>query len=118
MTEDRVGDPKDERMFFVPYVDKEHEQEVYGAIKQHISASMGSTISGRKIFGLRYYDSEDQRHCYVAVGEKNPITDEVVRAILSSEGMYYVCTPFRGILGGTPIIAGRDQVSEVIEFEE
>lgn len=104
--------------FFIPFSkDKQQEQKSYAGIKKFVSEQMGAKLSERRVFSLQYTHKGRQRRA--EVGKDDLLQREPVIAILydTSRGLYYVCTPNRGVLRGTPILVGKNEVESAVNFD-
>jgi hypothetical protein len=116
--------------FFLPHASNEQiaEQSLEG-IRRFVSENMtSSSLTERRIFRIRYrhdgfiYEAEvgkrERRTKSRDDRATNPeFVGEEVIAILDAEGLLFVCTPSRGVLGGLPILVGRHAVLELEYFE-
>lgn len=102
--------------FFIPDVaDPEDAEQVYRAIKAFAHETTGWAIGDRRIFRIRY--EHNGKSLVAEVGKPDPLTGELVFAILASNS-YLVCTPNRGVRRGMPILAGVPGRRSVEEFAE
>jgi|HubBroStandDraft_5_1064220.scaffolds.fasta_scaffold583622_1 hypothetical protein len=104
--------------FFVPDTANDEEAEkVYDAIKK-FAAQTCRPAAGRKIESLAFRDKG--KSVRAEVGKPDPITGEVVFAILETidnARLYLICTPNRGVRRGEPIYVGGVEVDLVKDFE-
>jgi len=106
--------------FFIPQAkDKKHAEKVFQGIKKFLK-EQGLDLTDRRIFSLTYSHSKKRYHS--EVGQRDDRVNEEVIAILESfcpvSGMYLVCTYNRGVLGGEPVLVGKEEVREIIDFEK
>ena len=100
--------------FFVPGTkDDEHAERFYETIKKSNSGNV--IIFPRRIFAIDYFHNDKAFHN--EVGKPDPVTDDMVLAILESDSVYYVCTINRGVVRGEPIMVSPDEISSVTDFE-
>lgn len=108
------------RHFFVPEAETTEEAEqFYLALRKIIAEREHDTLKDRRIQLLRFRDRDGRGNAYATyalVGEK--YSGEVVWAIFegSTRGLYYVCTPNRGMRGG-PYLVRSDEVIDVAYFQ-
>jgi hypothetical protein len=102
--------------FFIPdEPDAAKAEERYEAIKKFASNTMKWEITDRRIFRLTF--KEEGKECQAQVGKQDPITGEIIVAILESNA-YLVCTPNRFLRRGEPLMVGREEARWVEEFEK
>lgn len=102
--------------FFIPHsTDREQTLQLYQSIKNRVEAELGRTIDRTKIYSLKY--THDGNEYSATVGEKEERVGEEVIAILESTA-YLICTPYRGVVRGGPIMVGKDEVTDVVFFED
>jgi hypothetical protein len=104
--------------FFIPATATEHEAErVYGAVKAHLAQELGADVSPRRIRSLQY--AHNGKNYSSVVGEEESGGLGVVVAILFdvSRSLYLVCTPYRGVISGSPVLVGEHDVLAVRDFE-
>ena len=99
--------------FFIPDVESERTEEVYKSITD-FAAMQGWPATGRRIFKLSYRHDGEYYEAEVGRRARN---GEIVWAILES-GPYLICTLTRGVMGGMPLLVGRDDAIHVTDFEE
>lgn len=102
--------------FFLPHAEDEASAESnYRAIAQFISAP----IQERRIWKLKWRHNGMQMEC--EVGRPLPpyyqLGDEQVIAIFDSGSVYMICTASRGVLRGSPVLAGHDFHSHPTYFD-
>ena len=106
--------------FFIPHVnDVDKENGIYLAIKKFLESQLGFKITERSIYKLHYIHKGVEHR--VEVGKPDPRTGEVVMAImetLESTGIYYVCSPNRGVARDMPILVGSSEVLEIEDFDK
>lgn len=102
--------------FFIPHASNDHHvEQLYNATRKFCAEQTGWKVLPTRIYSLRYRHNGNEY--YAQVGTNDPIEGLVV-CILESEVTYFVCTPNRGVLSGSPILVGREDVSYVELFEE
>jgi hypothetical protein len=100
--------------FFIPQVDDKNEAEkFYNDMKTFAKDNLQWEITERRIFKIKY-EHGSKRH-NAEVGDYDTMTGEIVLAIFESQS-YLICTPNRGGLKGTPILAGSP--FSVTDFEQ
>ena len=99
--------------FFIPNAkDETQAEEIYQGIKK-FAADQVSAPTDRRIFRIEY--QHDGKPSYAEVGKNDPVTKELVMAIL--EGVpFMVCTPNRGVLRGIPVLVGKDEITDIQDF--
>lgn len=107
--------------FFVPEADDEAEaEEVWHATKNWVEKKRDQ-VTERRIYSIEYADPDTQRTHAVAVGDDVPGVGEPAQVILESAtgtvDVYYLCSPNRGVLGGSPVMVEKQHVQRVEEFE-
>jgi hypothetical protein len=99
---------------FVPLAkDQKEAERVYQSIKKTVEAKMGRLISTRYYAVYYRHRGKDVR---VRVGDSDPLTGELVLAILRTErlsGDFYICTS-QSATRGPVIVSGAQRT---IEFE-
>jgi hypothetical protein len=102
--------------FFLPAAaDEKQAAEGYAAIRKFVEGQIGP-LSPTCYYAIYYrHNGKDLR---VRVGEPDPLTGELVIAILRAKrpsGPFLICTPNRGVQRGEPILASSD--ARAVEFE-
>lgn len=103
---------------FIPYAASDVERErVYEAVKVHLAQEHGASFSDRRIRSLQYV--HNGKNYSAVVGEDESGGLGVVIAILldTTRSLYLVCTPYRGVISGSPILVGEPDVQAVADFE-
>jgi hypothetical protein len=82
-------------------------EDIYSAIKKHLSQCWGAQFSKRKIRLLHW--EHDGNKFEAEVSKFTSFNNEIVIAILFEprRNLYHVCTPNHGVLRGMSILAGR-----------
>jgi hypothetical protein len=107
--------------FFVPASkDDEQAEQVWQATKKFAEQQLGWKVSDRRIYSLSGLARAAQAGRRsgggsAVVGEIDERQDELVLVILESNA-YLVCTQNRGVARGDPILVGREEVQQVIDF--
>lgn len=104
--------------FFLPAAPTAIEAERnYGAIKAHLAQELGADVSPRRVRSLQYV--HNGKNYTSVVGEEERDGSGIVVAILFdvTRSLYLVCTPYRGVISGSPILVGEHDVQAVIDFE-
>lgn len=104
--------------FFIPGASSpEQRDSVYEAVKKHLTQKLGAELSARKIQALHYvHDGENYQ---AIVGQEESGSEGIVVAILFDKirSLYLVCTPYRGVVSGSPILVGAHDVRAVVDFD-
>jgi hypothetical protein len=104
--------------FFIPHEpDAAKAEKLYEAIRKLAKNTLGWKITRRRIFRLTI--SDNGKECHAEVGKQDPLTGELVVAILDSN-CYLVCTPIRGMRKGDvpPVMVAKDESAWAEEFEK
>jgi len=103
--------------FFIPNAaDEKQALKTYGSIKKFTSYTTGWDINDRLIYGIKYrHDGKDYE---VRVGEQEEVEGNEVIAILESRLNYFICSQYRGVEAGHPIMIDRNEVKEIVDFED
>lgn len=74
-------------------------------------------IPTSRVFRLAYV--HDGKNYLAEVGKQDP-SEGIIVLIFEGEGrgLYFVCTPDRGVLRGSPILVGHGDVTRVEEFSQ
>ena len=105
--------------FFIPETkDEKQRDRVLQSIIDFINKESGSKIDNQRIYKLDF--NHDGENFVAEVGEKFSYNNEVVIAILHDQirDLHYVCTPSRGVTGGSPIMVGKFDVNSKILFKD
>jgi hypothetical protein len=97
-----------------PAQSEEQAARVGTDIRESLAKELGVQFDDRQVQSLRY---DHGRHGYQAdVGRTHALNGEPVLAILyeRERDLYYIVTPSRGAVSGTPILVGAWIVGEVI----
>lgn len=104
--------------FYIPHAQNaEQEESVYESIKKFLGDELGAKFSDRRV---RYLSYKHNGKDYVAqVGKKDAIEGEDIVAILYEplRDLYHICTPNRGVLRGSSILAGGHSVYQSKDFD-
>ncbi|MBD2504689.1 hypothetical protein [Anabaena azotica] len=104
--------------FFIPGANSlESEQNVYESIKLNLGKGRGVEFSERRIRMLKW--RHDGKQYEAEVGEFTSFNNEPVIAILfdPQRKLYHVCTPNRGVLRDTSVLAGESSVIDFTDFD-
>jgi len=93
---------------------KTSAEKLYQAVKKFAAETKGWSIGERRIRSITFRDHG--RIVKATVGRPDPCEGGLVVAILESE-TYLICTPTRGVQKGEPLMVGKDEVSDVEEFD-
>jgi hypothetical protein len=104
--------------FFVPYAcDEDHAEQIWNSARADLSG-LGYFTTRRRIWAL----SLDDRNpvCLLHIGRQIPDEYGPAMAIFeaSDSPLYYVCTPYNGILGGEPFSLKLSERGRAIDFDE
>jgi hypothetical protein len=110
----RIGEVK----FFVPYAaDDAHSEQIWSDSRSDL-LDLGLPTTKRRIWALSMHSSGG--HHLLNIGRQfDP--DEGPALIIfeaSNRNAYYVCTPWRGVLGGEPHVLELCRQGRAIDFEE
>lgn len=102
--------------FFLPGPEGFDPEEIYEGIRQGAEQDTGRLATDRRIFKLRYrYNGRDLE---AEVGKPDPIEGELVFAILDMGDLYTIRCRVRGVVKiGEPILVGKGDAYEVVEFD-
>jgi hypothetical protein len=101
--------------FFLPKAKNAREAEqLYEASRKFCEQQTGCKIRDRRVYSLRY--RHNGQEYFAQVGSLD-YTEGLVLCIFESEVTYFVCTPNRGVLRGPPVLVGREEVSDVEDFD-
>jgi hypothetical protein len=103
--------------FFVPYAaDDEHAEDIWAGSRSDLF-DLGMPTTKRRIWALSL-DCEPSAQL-LHVGREVP--DDYGPAMLifeaSCRDLYYVCTPWNGVLGGEPFVLGLGRRGRAIDFD-
>lgn len=104
--------------FFVPAFDETDAERVWAGTRHWLSG-LGLSTTRRRIRALACRIAGKDH--FVAVGDDVPFEDEDLALIIlesSNLGIFYVCTPSRGLLDDIPYPMGLDERWRVIDFDE
>src|SRR3954467_149464 len=104
--------------FFVPYaLNDEHAEQVWSDARADLFG-LGLPTTGRRIWALSLDVAKP--NCLLHIGREVP--DDYGPAMIIFEAsdvdIFYVCTPFNGILGGDPFPMGLTRRGRAIGFDE
>jgi hypothetical protein len=104
--------------FFVPYaVDDDHAEQIWSDARAGLFG-LGLPTTERRIWAL----SLDTRRSDMLLHIGREVPDEYGPAMVifeaSNVDIYYVCTPYNGILGGEPFTLGLGERGRAIDFDE
>ena len=104
--------------FFVPYAaDDAHAEQIWNDARADLF-DLGLPTTKRRIWALAL-DSREPGHL-LHVGREIP--DDYGPAMLileaSNADVFYVCTPWNGVLGGEPFVLGLTKRGRTIDFDE
>jgi hypothetical protein len=104
--------------FFVPYAaDDAHAEQIWHDARADL-LDLGLPTTKRRIWALSLDITKP--NCLLHIGREVP--DDYGPAMVifeaSSLDLYYVCTPWNGILGGEPFPMGLSERGRAIDFDE
>jgi hypothetical protein len=104
--------------FFVPYAaDDAHAEQIWSDARADLF-DLGLPTTRRRIWALSL-DVRNPGHLLHIGGE---VPDDYGPAMLIFEAsnldVFYVCTPWNGVLGGEPFVLGLGELGRAIDFEE
>jgi hypothetical protein len=104
--------------FFIPYAGDGPDAERLFARTRADLRKLGFPTTGRRIWAL----SLDVAHPEWLLHIGREVPDEYGPALIILEAanidLYYVCTPFNGVLGGDPFPLALDERGRAIDFDE
>jgi hypothetical protein len=82
-----------------------------------LANELGANFSTRQVRALHY--TRNGKIFDAVVGQEESGRLGIVVAILfdKSRSLYLVCTPYRGAIGGSPILVGEHDVRTVLDFD-
>jgi hypothetical protein len=105
--------------FFVPYaVDDAHAEQIWSDSRADLFA-LGMPTTKRRIWALSFH-LEGLDHL-LHIGREMPLGDGPALIIFEARGGeagYYVCTPWRGVLGGEPHRLRLCRNGQAIDFDQ
>ena len=104
--------------FFIPQAKESAEAEAtYQAIRRFVGGRIHGPVGDRRIFRLDY--NHYGKRYRAQVGEPELHEGALVYAILTQRdyGLYFICTPGRGVGRGGPICIGEDEVIASVDFD-
>lgn len=104
--------------FFVPYAaDDAHSEAIWSEARSDLF-DIGMPTTRRRIWALSL--DGGRTHSLLHVGREIPEGEGPAMIIFeaSNAKAYYVCTPWRGILGGEPHVLGLCGKGRAIDFDE
>jgi hypothetical protein len=105
--------------FFLPGANNaEAAEKNYQLIVRHLTKSMGP-VREQRYYAIYYKHNGKEQ--IATVGEPEPLTKEMVIAILRTErdnGPFLICTPNRGVARGHPVFADGGPDTRAIHFED
>lgn len=104
--------------FFVPYAcDDDHAEQIWSDSRSNL-LDLGLPTTKRRIWALSL--DVTRPACLLHVGREVPHDYGPAMLILeaSNVDVYYVCTPWNGVLGGEPFVLGLSERGRAIDFGE
>ena len=103
--------------FFIPLAKDDAERDqVWEGCRKGALHTVGFAITDKKIQSI--FTHHNGKEYKEEVGQKTPANGELVVAILECENVYLVCTPNRGVLRDMPMMVGKHNAENIIEFTE
>lgn len=104
--------------FFIPYAaDDAHAEAIWAEARADLF-DLGLTTTRRRIWAL----SLDVRRADHLLHIGREVPDDYGPALIifeaSNVDVFYVCTPFNGVLGGEPFPLGLSEHGRVIDFDQ
>ncbi len=104
--------------FFVPYAaDDAHAEQIWSDSRSDLF-DLGLPTTRRRIWALSLDSARPD--CLLHIGREVPDDYGPAMLILEASNLdvYYVCTPWNGVLGGEPFVLGLGERGRAIDFEE
>jgi hypothetical protein len=104
--------------FFVPYaVDDAHAEQIWADTRAGL-LDQGLPTTRRRIWALSFDVARPD--ALLHIGREVPDEGGPALIILEASdiGLYYVCTPFNGVLGGEPFPLALRPHGRAIDFDE
>jgi hypothetical protein len=104
--------------FFVPPAKDAPQAELtYEAIRKSVRLQASGPLDDRRIFRIDY--RRNRKAFHAQVGEPERHEGGLVIAILKQHEypLYFVCTPDRGVVRGSPILVGEDEIISSVDFD-
>lgn len=102
--------------FFVPAADTpEQAEDIRRSVVEWLGSQLGTPIDDRRVRRLEF--THEGRDEIAEVGETLRRVGEPVILILHTHGLYYVCTPNRGVARDMPYLVGGHEVTDVEDFD-
>ncbi|HEX8480673.1 MAG TPA: hypothetical protein VF650_02080 [Allosphingosinicella sp.] len=104
--------------FFVPYAaDDDHSEAIWSDSRADLF-DLGFRTTKRRIWALSL--DVYKPYCLLHIGREVP--DDHGPAMLifeaSDRDVYFVCTPWNGVLGGEPFVLALSERGRAVDFEE
>jgi hypothetical protein len=104
--------------FFVPWAaDDDHAEQIWNDSREDL-LDLGMPTTKRRIWALSL--DVTKPHCLLYIGREVP--EDYGPAMLifeaSDADLYYVCTPWNGVLGGEPFPMALSARGRAIDFDE
>jgi len=105
--------------FFISHtIDEKQAEDVYQGIKMFLK-DQGWHTTDCRIFSLRYTHYNKKYHSQVDQLDDR-VNQEIVailEAFFGESFMYLVCTGNYGVYRGSPVMVGKEEVKEILDFE-
>lgn len=102
--------------FFIPTIDSDKAEDfLENSIISFIESQGFKVLRGKKIYSIIF--KHNGKEIIDMVGQISPSNNEPIFAILETAELFLICTTHRGVVGGEPMITGKDGVN-VSYFED
>ena len=102
--------------FFIPTATPEHAERVWRQMRQFADPALCGRLSDRRVFRVEI--ERDGKALVAEVGQAMANdANELVFAILESEGDYFICTLNHGITQGRPFRIDSKTVRTAVDFD-
>lgn len=104
--------------FFVPYAaDDEHAEAIWSDARADL-LDLGLPTTSRRIWALSLDVTRPDWLLHIGREVPDDYGPAMVIFEASNVDVYYVCTPYNGILGGEPFPMGLTERGRAIDFDE
>ncbi len=102
--------------FFIPTIpDEEAEDFLKKSILPFLALQGFKTLESRRVFSITFQHKGNT--ITDTVGQLCASNNEPIFVILETENVFLVCTRYRGVLGGEPLLTGRHNIISVEYFD-
>lgn len=103
--------------FFIPASKSiDQAEEVYNSIIKFCESQFTWKVINRRIFKINF--KHDGKYYEAEVGKIEKRTNDIIIAILETDTVYYVCTRYRGVIRGEPILVGKNEITYIEDFDK